>query len=78
MDAEDDTKWMSERNWGEIREQLGMFRVIPIRGKLIWRADVYRLSVELESFCWLKPGLKRLFRNLLASSVKDSRPDFWG
>jgi hypothetical protein len=78
MDAENDAKRMSERDWGKIGEQLGMFRIIPIRRELIWRADVYRFPVELESFCWLKPGLKRLFRNLLASSVKDSRPDFRG
>src|SRR5438270_757736 len=76
MDAEDDRQGVPERDRSKAGEELRMLRLIPVRRKLIWRADDDRIALEGQGLSRLKPSPKRLFRKLVARAIEKARPDF--
>ena len=67
---------MAEGNWGKARQEWSVLRLIPIGSELIWRANDNRVALEGEWLGRLEPRAKRLFRELAAGAVEDTRPDF--
>ena len=67
---------MTECDRGEARKERSVLRLVPVRSKLIWGANDDRVALESERFCGLEPSPKRLFRELAAGAVEDTRPDF--
>src|SRR5512132_2468467 len=67
---------MTQRDRREAGQQLCVLGLIPVRGKLIWGTNDDRVPFEGKRLSRLQPGPKRLFRELVACSVEDARPDF--
>ena len=67
-----------ERYWSHARQEIGVLRLVPVGGELIWRADVQGDAVEGECLSRLEPGSEGLLGELLSSAIEQPAPSFVG
>src|SRR5258708_13159132 len=69
---------MPQGHRGEVAEQIGVLRFVPIGGELVWASHEDGFAFERQRLSRLEPRLECLLRQLLPRAVQESGPGFSG
>ena len=73
---EPDPKRMPEGNGGKSGEEIGVFRLVPVRGELVGGTDKEGITLNGQGLGGLEPGAIRLLRKHLPGSLAEAIPKF--